>query len=154
MESDKPRGVETRRPTWSVAEHERAHVPCLRSDVSGSSTISKANYRRKFHEGLASSTRRALGCAGTTPWSRFRHSASITDAQSLGVLPPGAAQGIASLGRNGIPNLPPRRSSVPCRSGDPPPFRSPLLLAPPGLGDGQGCSAALRSNPSQQGIGP
>ncbi|CCG08211.1 Putative uncharacterized protein [Pararhodospirillum photometricum DSM 122] len=60
---------------------------------------------------------------------------------------PARRKGSLPLVRAGVPGLPPRRSSVPCRPGDSP--SGPAALAPcyPGLGDGQGCSAALRSNP-------
>lgn len=80
--------------------------------------------------------------------SRPPASAPLSPGKLLGGLPPARRKGSLSLDRDGFPGLPPRRSSAPCRPGDPPPPRSPLHLAPPGLADGQGCSAALRSNPS------
>ncbi len=73
-----------------------------------------------------------------------------------GLCPLARRKGSPALDRDGLPSLP-RGCVFPtlamasirlCRPGDPPPSRSPLHLAPPGLADGQGCSAALRFNPS------
>ncbi|WP_157692332.1 hypothetical protein [Granulibacter bethesdensis] len=55
----------------------------------------------------------------------------------LGALPHARVKGSLSLVGAGIPGLPPRRSSVPCRPGDTPPARTPLPLATPALAEGQ-----------------
>jgi hypothetical protein len=66
----------------------------------------------------------------------------------LGGAAPGAAQGIADAGRTVSPSLPPRRSSVPCRPGDPPPSRPPLLLHPRSRRR-RGLQRSAALNPSQ-----
>jgi len=68
------------------------------------------------------------------PAITFTHATPI----AWGRCPLARRKGSLTLGRDGIPGLPTRRSSVPCRPGDPPPSRPPLRLTPPGLADGQG----------------